>query len=157
MSAGKPNAIDRLGLHYRVVGYLIFFSGLALAAMALVEGTRGEGSYYTLYAAFLGLPIALAGGLWVLAGCLMCRRRVWTYCVVIGAFTILAAPPIGTIIGIYTLVVLYRSETRSAFENVEGVEGQRRGSVPQNKHSPIDESFKPSTAASRKTSPKPSF
>jgi phosphoglycerol transferase MdoB-like AlkP superfamily enzyme len=113
MSAGKPTAIDRLGLLYRVAGILVVVSGFAVAATALWEG-----SYYTVYAPFLALPIVLAGALWMLAGYLMRRRRVWTNCVVVGAFTMLVAPPVGTIIGVYTLVVLYRDETQSAFEKV---------------------------------------
>jgi hypothetical protein len=67
--------------------------------------------------------LALAGILLALLGRNLRRRRCSWYCFVVGLLTI-PFFPVGTILGIYTIVLLNRAEARSAFR-------QDRTDVPQ--------------------------
>jgi len=113
-SAARYDAVDWLGMIYGVIGISFLVGGLGFVAMALGESQ----SLAVALAPFFGAAAAVAGSLWLLVAWSLRRRRNWTYCVVIAASTILIAVPVGTVLGIYALVVLYRSETQSAFSKI---------------------------------------
>jgi hypothetical protein len=100
------------------LAYLIF--GLAMMGGGLFRDKPGE-----LPAAFAGCFVAGFGGLFLgslvadavalyLAGKFMKERRRHTYCVVVAAISC-AFQPIGTVLGVFTLVVLFRPAVKAMF------------------------------------------
>ena len=78
-------------------------------------------------AAFFGaFFVAIAGAWiitsWALAGCLvvagrsLVRRKRRTFCFVVSAVTAMLCMPFGTMLGLFTIIVLLRPAVRDAFE-----------------------------------------
>jgi hypothetical protein len=101
-----------------IVAYL--YLGLALAAVlfgvGLVVSAWIEVSYFSGAATIVGGLTGLAGLLWASAGWSLMKLRNWWYCFIIGLLTIPFLFPAGAILGIYTLALLKREETRAAFQ-----------------------------------------
>jgi hypothetical protein len=108
--------------------YLIF--GLVMMGGGLSPDRPGE-----LPAAFGGCFVAGLGGVFLasltayavalyLAGRYLKERRRHTFCVVVAAISC-AFQPIGTVLGVFTLVVLFRPAVKAMF-------GLRAGSDPGN-------------------------
>jgi hypothetical protein len=66
----------------------------------------------------MGAAFMLAGFTYVvlvaLAGRYLARTRHWTFCVVVAAFSC-AFFPFGTVLGVFTIIVLARPEVKAAF------------------------------------------
>jgi hypothetical protein len=100
------------------LAYLSF--GLAMMGGGLFEDRPGQ-----LPAAFAGCFVAGFGGLFLgaltayavalyLAGKYLKERRRHTFCVVVAAISC-AFQPIGTVLGVFTLVVLFRPAVKTMF------------------------------------------
>ena len=100
------------------LAYLIF--GLTMMGGGLFPDRPGE-----LPAAFAGCFVAGFGGLFLalliayavalyLAGRYLQERRRHTFCVVVAAISC-AFQPIGTVLGVFTLVVLFRPAVKAMF------------------------------------------
>lgn len=69
---------------------------------------------------FVGMGAALVTLGWTLAGCMiavgrsLARRRWYTFCLVVAAVECLVMP-FGTILGVFTLIVLMRESVKEAF------------------------------------------
>lgn len=67
----------------------------------------------------LGAMVMLMGASYVvlvtLAGRFLSRRRHWTFCVVVAALSC-ALFPLGTALGVFTVIVLAKPEVKAAFE-----------------------------------------
>lgn len=107
---GRRKAVDIVGGIYLFGGMAAVLFGLVFVAAAWIEQ-----SYFTGGATIVGGLWVLAGLLWALVGRNLMRRRHWWFCFVIGLLTIPVLLPAGATLGIYTLVLLNRDETRSAF------------------------------------------
>ncbi len=71
-------------------------------------------TFVGLGAFFLLLGCALAAGL-VVAGRCLARHRGWTYCFII-ACILCANAPVGTVLGLFTILVLLRPSVKDLFE-----------------------------------------
>jgi hypothetical protein len=67
---------------------------------------------------FLFLLLAAKAVLCVLAGLAITRRRRWTLCIVAACISLVDLP-LGTVLGIFTLLLLYDPATRAEFEGLE--------------------------------------
>lgn len=79
---------------------------------------------------FIVISVIMVAAMWIaaiaiiVAGVNLRKRKAYTYCVVVGAIECLFMP-LGTILGIFTLVTLTRPSVKAMFENPEAgrVEG----------------------------------
>ena len=118
--------------HYVSGGLTAFFACLPLLHvafglfLAFSPETFSKGDVKNQPPAWLGIVVAVAGGLFVLAGwtlavlkfiagrCLA-RRRRRTFCLVVACICCIL-PPLGTILGVFTLIVLGRPSVKSLFD-----------------------------------------
>lgn len=118
-------------LHYVLAGFIAFFSlfpliylflGIALlsGSMPLDGGASGAlgaeavGVMFVVMSLFFILAGMTLAGFLVLAGrCLMQRRR-HTLCMVVAGLSCLCMP-LGTVLGVFTLMVLSRGPVRESF------------------------------------------
>jgi hypothetical protein len=118
--------------HYVLAGLAVvgsFLPGLYVAmGWALLSGTSfvGKNSNATppppqIGWIFIALGVALMAAalgfavLVLMAGRFLSRTRHWTYCIVTAALSC-ALFPFGTILGVFTIVILVKPEVKAAFE-----------------------------------------
>ena len=99
--------------------------GLGLASGAFMPSTgeypveRMIGMFFVMFAAVLiscGLALAAAAGF---AGRCLGRRTHYTYCMVVAAAECLFVP-IGTVLGVFTIIVLSRPTVKAMFQSGTG-------------------------------------
>src|SRR5258708_2102592 len=96
-----------------------------------------------------GAPAALFGGFftaiavtwmllaWSLATCLVIAgrsiadRKRRTFCLVVAGAEAMLCMPFGTVLGMFTIIVLLRPEVRDVFEATDRSVSSRRGSSPR--------------------------
>lgn len=113
--------------HYLMAGLIALFSFLPLIHLGLgVMMATGSGDFGTdAPPAFIGWLVSCVAGFLIvlglgsaacfaLAGRNLARHRSWTFCMVIAgiACTIM---PVGTVLGIFTILVLNRPSVRALF------------------------------------------
>ena len=114
--------------HYVLAGLkalisLVFIFHIFMGIVFIVAGTQSRGGGPP---AFLGgifivlgmfaMALGLVGaGLLAFAGRFLAQRRHYTYCFVIAVLSCLSFP-LGTVLGVFTLVVLSRSSVKASFE-----------------------------------------
>lgn len=102
------------------IPFIHFFMGLAMALGAFDEGdaaTRPVGLGIMAFAAlFIAAGWTLAA-LMVLAGRSLAKRRRYTFCLVMGGIECLFMP-VGTVLGVFTIIVLVRDSVKELFRNV---------------------------------------
>ncbi len=114
--------------HYVVAGLTALFSlipvihltlGIAMVSGALPgndPGARLGGWFFIVFAsAFILCGLALAGAI-ALAGRNLQRHRGHTYCMVVAALSC-TMMPFGTVLGVFTLIVLLRPGVKALFES----------------------------------------
>lgn len=115
--------------YLRVLAILHYVHGglIALIALAMVAlfgfgllGSRGElgigeGCMVWAMVTFALLVVVAYAGMNVLAGRWLDQRRNWVGVIVISAINALNVP-LGTLLGVFTIVVLVGEDVRSAFE-----------------------------------------
>lgn len=112
-------------LHYVLGGLTAAMScfGLlyVLIAFGVITATAGHGSPPPWAGLFVflvaGGAVAVAvimGGLMVYAGHCLATRRQYTFCLVVAALSCLSVP-VGTALGVFTLIVLMRPEVKESF------------------------------------------
>lgn len=113
--------------HYVVAGLMGMVSlipvfhlviGIALMTGAIdTEGDPAAPLFGGLFAAF-ALLFILAGftiaGLVAWAGRMLVRRQRWTFCVVVAGLECMFMP-VGTVLGVFTLIVLMRPSVKTLF------------------------------------------
>ncbi|HXU31101.1 MAG TPA: hypothetical protein VN851_11035 [Thermoanaerobaculia bacterium] len=115
--------------HYVVAGFAAMFACLPLVHLAIglaflsgkIEGTQGPddggrlvgGVLVALASVFLLLGWTLVA-LLVLAGRSLARHRRYTFCLVMAAISC-AFMPFGTVLGVFTLIVLLRPGVKELF------------------------------------------
>lgn len=91
--------------------------------MVLAPEKMAGGGGHPAFAGWLFIAIAtflMAIG-WTLAGCLFTaaraleRRRRYLFCLVVAAVTAALCVPLGTVLGVFTIVVLMRPPVKAAF------------------------------------------
>jgi len=63
-----------------------------------------------------GLAVAVA-----VAGARLRARRSWMLCVVVAGLSVMLMPPIGTVLGVFSLIVLNRPAVRQAFAETDAL------------------------------------
>ena len=112
--------------HYVVAGLTAVFASLPLfhVLMGLLVLVIGASSRQAP-PAFIGIFFILVGGVfvvlgWTLAICIfvagrkLAQRTHWTYCLVVGGIECLFMP-IGTVLGVFTIIVLMKDEVKEMF------------------------------------------
>lgn len=117
--------------HYIVAGMMALWGSFPiihfLMGGAMLVGSIASGDKEALPMAFAGGLFMLIGGVWMLigwslAGCLvfagrsLAQRRRRTFCMVVACLAAALCMPFGTILGVFTLVVLSRPTVKAAFE-----------------------------------------
>jgi hypothetical protein len=118
--------------HYVVGGYLALISLLpllhvGLGVVMLVEGAGSSSAGASTVP--VGLLFTVVGGLVILfgetfavctllAGYYISKRQAWTFCLVVAGFNCLHMP-MGTILGIFSLIVLLKPEVKALFQTNE--------------------------------------
>ncbi len=88
------------------------------AAMLGEGGGRGEAQ--VVGGVFMLVGLLVMALFWVMGGCVigagrfLKQRQHWTFCVVIAALTCLSFP-IGTALGVFTLITLFKPEVKAEF------------------------------------------
>ena len=96
------------------------FVGIAMVSAALASNERGAlpgalvGSFIVAFAAFWIVAGSLFATFLVLAGRFLAQRRHYTFCLVTAGLAC-AFGPFGTVLGIFTLLVLLRDSVRAQF------------------------------------------
>jgi uncharacterized membrane protein HdeD (DUF308 family) len=106
----KRKAADSLGWSYLVIGAVTIAAGLVLAALAWIDG-----GYFASGATLVGGLMLVPGILRMFAGLSLRRRQHWWYYYIIGLLTLPIVIPVGTALGIWTILLLNRSDIRIAF------------------------------------------
>ena len=97
-----------------------FFVGIAMVSAALVSRDRGAlagamiGSFFVAFSAFWMVAGSIFATCLVLAGSFLARRRHYTFCLVTAGLAC-AFGPFGTVLGIFTFLVLLRESVRAQF------------------------------------------
>jgi hypothetical protein len=98
-----------------------FFVGVAMVSAALVSHERDAlpgaliGSFFVAFAAFWMVAGSILATCLVLAGQFLAQRRHYTFCLVTAGLAC-AFGPFGTVLGIFTLLVLLRDGVRAQFD-----------------------------------------
>ena len=115
--------------HYVVAGLAFLFSLFPIAHLVLgllmVTGNLGQSSdgpdtevigwlFVGIAAVFMMFGISFAAGL-AMAGRYLSLRRRYTFCLVMAALSCLFMP-FGTVLGVFTIVVLSREPVKQAFD-----------------------------------------
>ena len=131
----SPQDVEHLRLlaifHY-VVGGLVCLGGcfpifhVAIGASMVFDpggfGGKGERPPAAFGLMFLGMGLAIMLTFWasgvatILAGRFLTQRRRWTYCLVAAAVAACTCMPLGTALGVFTIIVLLRPAVKAAFE-----------------------------------------
>lgn len=101
--------LDILGIVYYVVG------GVVAATAAVFLAMVPSGGYFAGAVLVAGILCLLVGGLFGLTGRLIRVRRGRMFCFIVGCLTCLAFIPIGTVLGVFTIVLLSRDDVKSLF------------------------------------------
>jgi hypothetical protein len=104
-----------LGLHFAIMSAVIFSRPELMHPN--VHGGTTPASVFRMFRwvyLFFALGLVTCGAANLLSGLFLLRRRHWTYSVVIAALDCLQLP-LGTILGVFTLVVLNRGSVRRAY------------------------------------------
>jgi ABC-type Fe3+ transport system permease subunit len=118
--AGLGALVACFPLIYLVLGLVMIF------APATFEGRHHHDEMIWIPGLFLsafGSALALAG--WAFATCVflagrnLARQRRYTFCLVMGAIMCIFVP-FGTVLGVFTLIVLLRPSVRPLFEGQAG-------------------------------------
>jgi hypothetical protein len=131
MSPDTKNQLHLLSVFHYVVAAFGALASLAPAlyiafGVAMLTGALdGKGSanppppFFGWMAIVMGALLMLAGAMCVvlviLAGRFLSTRRHWTFCVVVAAL-LCAFFPFGTVLGVFTILVLSKDEVRREFE-----------------------------------------
>jgi hypothetical protein len=117
--------------HYVVAGMQVLFASFPIihfvigAAMVFGPGSFGSKSGEAPPAA-VGWFFMLFAGAWMLVGwtlaaCMvvagrsLAQRRRYTFCLVVAGITAAVCMPFGTVLGVFTIVVLMRPSVKEAF------------------------------------------
>jgi len=117
--------------HYIVAGLValfscIFIAHLIIGIIAIVSPQMFKGNDGSLPPPFFGWIFALIGGIavlsgWVFAVCLilagrfLARRKRYLFCLVMAGISCMFVP-FGTILGIFTIIILQRPAVREQFK-----------------------------------------
>jgi hypothetical protein len=115
--------------HYVLAGlsslfcfFPLIYIGLGVALMSgALDDAKGHAppAFVGALVFAIGLFILLLGVLFVAcliaAGRFLAQRRRWLFCVIVAAISC-TFTPFGTILGVFTLVVLSRAETKALFQ-----------------------------------------
>jgi len=129
----KPEQAEQLRLlsifHYVFAGVLALVACLPLIhvglGLAMVLAPRQFGGHGEPPPAFLGWFFVVTGGVFILAGWLaaaliawagrcLARRRQYTYCLVMAGVACVFMP-LGTLLGVFTILLLAKPEVKAAF------------------------------------------
>lgn len=97
-----------------------FFLGAAIMGGALAHGRNPPPAPLGILFMAIGGVAVLLG--WSFAACLivagrsLARRRRHTFCVVVAALCCVLCNPLGTVLGVFTLIVLLRPSVKALFE-----------------------------------------
>jgi len=139
MSTGSDNPVlteqDREHLHllslfhFLVAGatalfFSMFVIHFVVGVSALVRpekfGPRPPGALFGIVFALMGAGTVLAGWttaiLFVLAGRYLRRQVHYTFCLVVAALGCTCCQPLGTVLGVFTIIVLLRPSVKAAFQ-----------------------------------------
>jgi len=120
--------LDLLGIFHYIVGTLTLICGLGYGAMILgmvglmksVPMNARDAPPPEMFWVFGGMGVvivgttAATGAMTGIAGWCLRERRAWTYCLAVAALSLLSFP-IGTALGVFTLIVLLRPEAKALF------------------------------------------
>jgi hypothetical protein len=94
-------------------------------AMLVGGGVAGKGDETVPLMAMGGFFMVLAGALillgWTLAGCVafagrsLAQRKRYVFCIVVAALEAVMCIPLGTILGVFAIMVLVRPQVKAAF------------------------------------------
>ena len=128
----RPEDVEHLRLlsifHYVVAGMQALFAsfpaihlvvGLSMvfapAAMGMKDGEGMAGWFFVAFAAiWMAIGYAVAACT-VVAGRSLSARRRYTFCLVVAAVMCVTCMPFGTVLGVFTIVVLLRPQVKAAF------------------------------------------
>jgi hypothetical protein len=113
--------------HYVVGGLTALFSCFPMLHLALgiamvtgsLDGKSPPPAFLGWFFIFLALCLILSG--WIIAGCLVVagrklrKRASRTFCLVVAGMACLIMP-FGTILGVFTIIVLMRDSVKALFE-----------------------------------------
>jgi len=108
-----------LGLLFILVHFTIFQA--VFAHPKLWENSKQPPPPVELFAMMkwlyllVGLWFLVSGALTLTAGLFLRKRKHWTYCIIVAAFNCLHFP-LGTILGVFTIVVLIRDSVKELYE-----------------------------------------
>lgn len=123
--AGLTAVFSMFPVIHLIVGILVVFGGLGgnEAVPALLFG----GVFILVALLIIGCGLVLAACL-AIAGRSLFRRERYTFCLVIAAVTC-GFWPLGTALGVFTIIVLLREPVKAAFEaeNADFDDGGREG------------------------------
>jgi hypothetical protein len=103
------------------IGHLIIGIGMLTGKIPMGNNNNDAIPLAIFGVLFSGVAIVMMAGIWILAGCMfMVGRRLKahrnrTFCTIVAAFECMIMP-FGTVLGIFTLIVLQRPSVRELFD-----------------------------------------
>ncbi len=96
--------------------HLVMGIGMLAGGIGTQEPIAGlMGIFFVVIAAIFMVATAALGTCMVLAGRNLLQQRRWTFCLVVAAISCLMMP-FGTVLGVFTILVLMRPAVKEAFQ-----------------------------------------
>jgi len=137
-----PDDVRLLSIfHWALAGLATLFSALPLLYVAMgvamlqgkLDGRNPPPAFFGWMMVVLGIALAVMGlgyaALMAYAGRCVARTRHWTFVIVMAALSC-AFFPFGTVLGVFTIIVLSKPEVKSLFQPPASAGGAATASSP---------------------------
>ena len=122
--AGVTSLFGLIPVIHLSVGLGLLFGGGELSSAASADPAFPLALFAAAFTVIPGVIIVLMQSMaaaLVVAGRRLQARRSWMFCAVVAGLATMVMPPVGTVLGVMTLLVLVRPQVRAAFLEMDSL------------------------------------